>query len=84
MADNDGINEEGLERLREALKIEKERSQLEEERLKWTKSRTDKLKEQRDLQGEILSKIKNIDGFLIGGASQKPNKFIDIIKKSYI
>ncbi len=32
----------------------------------------------------LLSKIKNIDGFLIGGASQKPNKFIDIIKKSYI
>ena len=28
----------------------------------------------------LLSKIKNIDGFLIGGASQKPNKFIDIIK----
>ena len=33
---------------------------------------------------KFLSKIKNIDGFLIGGASQKPNKFIDIIKKSYI
>ena len=30
-----------------------------------------------------LKSIKNIDGFLIGGASQDPNKFIDIIKKSY-
>jgi len=28
--------------------------------------------------------INNIDGFLIGGASQNPNKFIDIIKKTYI
>ena len=31
-----------------------------------------------------LNSIKNIDGFLIGGASQDPNKFIDIIKKTYI
>jgi len=30
-----------------------------------------------------LKLIKNIDGFLIGGASQDPNKFIDIIKKTY-
>ena len=30
-----------------------------------------------------LKLINNIDGFLIGGASQNPNKFIDIIKKSY-
>ena len=30
-----------------------------------------------------LKSIYNIDGFLIGGASQDPNKFIDIIKKSY-
>ncbi len=30
-----------------------------------------------------LKKIKLIDGFLIGGASQKANKFIDIIKKTY-
>ena len=30
----------------------------------------------------ILKKIPNIDGFLIGGASQKPKKFIDIIKKT--
>ena len=29
-----------------------------------------------------LSRIKEIDGFLIGGASQNQNKFIDIIKKS--
>ena len=30
-----------------------------------------------------LKLIKNIDGFLIGGASQVPKKFIDIIKKTY-
>ena len=30
-----------------------------------------------------LSKINEIDGFLIGGASQNVNKFIDIIKKTY-
>ena len=30
-----------------------------------------------------LKSIKNIDGFLIGGASQEPRKFIDIIKKTY-
>ena len=30
-----------------------------------------------------LKLINNIDGFLIGGASQNPNKFIDIIKKTY-
>ena len=29
-----------------------------------------------------LKKIPNIDGFLIGGASQNPKKFIDIIKKT--
>ena len=31
-----------------------------------------------------LKLIKNIDGFLIGGASQDAKKFIDIIKKTYI
>ena len=30
-----------------------------------------------------LKSVNNIDGFLIGGASQDPKKFIDIIKKSY-
>ena len=30
-----------------------------------------------------LKSINNIDGFLIGGASQHPKKFIDIIKKTY-
>jgi triosephosphate isomerase len=30
-----------------------------------------------------LKEIKNIDGFLIGGASQNANKFIDIVKKTY-
>ena len=33
-----------------------------------------------------ISQLKNIsiiDGFLIGGASQDPKKFIDIIKKTY-
>ena len=30
-----------------------------------------------------LKTINNIDGFLIGGASQDPKKFIDIIKKTY-
>ena len=31
----------------------------------------------------VLKNINNIDGFLVGGASQNPNKFIDIIKKTY-
>ena len=31
-----------------------------------------------------LSEIDQIDGFLIGGASQNSNKFIDIIKKTFI
>tara|TARA_B100000963_G_scaffold209923_1_gene182840 strand:- start:522 stop:1259 length:738 start_codon:yes stop_codon:yes gene_type:complete len=30
-----------------------------------------------------IKSINNIDGFLIGGASQDPKKFIDIIKKTY-
>ena len=30
-----------------------------------------------------LKSINNIDGFLIGAASQNPKKFIDIIKKTY-
>ena len=30
-----------------------------------------------------LRQINQIDGFLIGGASQNSNKFIDIIKKTY-
>ena len=30
-----------------------------------------------------LKEIYNIDGFLIGGASQNTNKFIDIVKKTY-
>ena len=28
--------------------------------------------------------INNVDGFLVGGASQTPNNFIDIIKKTFI
>ena len=32
----------------------------------------------------ILKKIPSIDGFLIGGASQNPKKFIDIIQKTII
>ncbi|MDC2996144.1 triose-phosphate isomerase [Candidatus Pelagibacter sp.] len=31
----------------------------------------------------ILKKITNLDGFLIGGASQNSDKFIDIIKKTF-
>ena len=31
----------------------------------------------------IFSSIYEIDGFLIGGASQSPKKFIDIIKNYY-
>ena len=31
-----------------------------------------------------LKKINSLDGFLIGGASQSPKKFIDIVKKTYI
>tara|TARA_Y100000591_G_scaffold176178_1_gene152154 strand:- start:1847 stop:2584 length:738 start_codon:yes stop_codon:yes gene_type:complete len=30
-----------------------------------------------------FTSVSNIDGFLIGGASQDPNKFIDIIKKTF-
>jgi triosephosphate isomerase len=30
-----------------------------------------------------LKEINNIDGFLIGGASQSAKKFIDIVKKTY-
>ena len=30
-----------------------------------------------------LKKINNLDGFLIGGASQNSKKFIDIVKKTY-
>ena len=30
-----------------------------------------------------LKKITNLDGFLIGGASQNSQKFIDIVKKTY-
>jgi triosephosphate isomerase len=30
-----------------------------------------------------LKIIDNIDGFLVGGASQDSKKFIDIIKKTY-
>ena len=32
---------------------------------------------------KTLNEINQIDGFLIGGASQNSNKFIDIIKKSF-
>jgi triosephosphate isomerase len=32
----------------------------------------------------LLKKIDNVDGFLIGGASQNSNNFIDIIKKTFI
>ena len=32
---------------------------------------------------ESFKKIREIDGFLIGGASQNPKKFIDIVKKTY-
>ena len=32
---------------------------------------------------EQLKSINNLDGYLIGGASQDPKKFIDIIKKTY-
>ena len=31
----------------------------------------------------ILKKIDNVDGFLVGGASQNSNNFIDIIKKTF-
>ena len=31
-----------------------------------------------------LKEIKIIDGFLIGGASQKSKNFIDIVKKTFI
>ena len=31
----------------------------------------------------VLKKIDNVDGFLVGGASQNSNNFIDIIKKTF-
>ena len=31
----------------------------------------------------LTKKITNLDGFLIGGASQNSDKFIDIIKKTF-
>ena len=31
----------------------------------------------------LLKSLDNLDGFLIGGASQDSKKFIDIIKKTY-
>ena len=31
-----------------------------------------------------LASIEVIDGFLVGGASQNSNNFIDIIKKTFI
>ena len=33
---------------------------------------------------KFLKKVNNVDGFLIGGASQNSNNFIDIIKKTFI
>ena len=30
-----------------------------------------------------LKEVSNIDGFLVGGASQSSKKFIDIVKKTY-
>ena len=36
-----------------------------------------------DMKFNDIKLIKNIDGFLIGGASQDAKKFIDIIKKTY-
>jgi len=30
-----------------------------------------------------LKTIKDLDGFLVGGASQNSKKFIDIVKKTY-
>ena len=32
----------------------------------------------------LLRKVLNLDGFLIGGSSQNSNKFIDIIRKTFI
>ena len=41
----------------------------------------------RDIYNELeinqLNSINNLDGYLIGGASQVSKKFIDIIKKTY-
>ena len=35
------------------------------------------------LNVNVLKKIDNLDGFLVGGASQNSNKFIDIVKKTF-
>ena len=35
------------------------------------------------LNVRVLKKIDNLDGFLVGGASQNSNKFIDIVKKTF-
>ena len=32
----------------------------------------------------LLRKVLSLDGFLIGGSSQNSNKFIDIIRKTFI
>ena len=32
---------------------------------------------------DVLKKINNVDGFLVGGASQNPKNFIDIITKTF-
>ena len=53
-----------------------------------TTSVIDKIEENADDAPKVpenindLSKISEIDGFIIGGASINPKKFIDIIKKS--
>ena len=61
-----------------------------EETIKFIK-RKFKLKSPKILYGgsvnpqniDDLKKIKSLDGFLIGGASQSSKKFIDIVKKTY-
>ena len=55
-------------------------------------SRNHKIKNPKVLYGgsvntknaKNLSRIKNIDGFLIGGSSQNAKNFIDIVKKTII
>ena len=61
-----------------------------EETIKFIKNKFNKISPKILYGGSVnpnnvknLKMIKNLDGFLIGGASQNSKKFIDIVKKTY-
>ena len=43
----------------------------------------EQLLQEKETASDLLTSIDEIDGFLIGGASQSSKKFIDIIKNYY-